>query len=118
MKQLQITFGPEDCSDITSAKDDFRKCFKFSVDPFHEIRDSYVIKKWSGTNTKIHQRFLIFLEQKLQLIVDFGNVFPEASLWSASVFSRSRIFCSLLLNVLARLALLVQRSSAVFDDLL
>jgi hypothetical protein len=43
--------------------------------------------------------------------------FSEDSLWSANVFSRSWIFCSLPLSVLARSALLVRRSSAAFEDL-
>jgi hypothetical protein len=43
--------------------------------------------------------------------------FSEASLRLANAFSRSWIFCSLLLSVLARSTLLVRRSSTTFEDL-
>jgi hypothetical protein len=80
MKQLQNTLDREDRSKITSTRDNLKKCFEFSVDPFHEIRDSYVGRKWRGPNTKIHQRFVILLKQKLKLVVNFRNIFPEVPL--------------------------------------
>jgi hypothetical protein len=36
-----------------------------SLDATHEIIKTYIGRKWSRTNTKIQQRFLIFLEQKM-----------------------------------------------------
>jgi hypothetical protein len=71
----------------------------------------------AGRTPKFIKDFSYYLNKSFSLSLISEIFSPEASLWSASAFSRSWIFCSLLLSVLARSALLVRRSSATFEDL-
>jgi hypothetical protein len=114
MKNLQYTLHKEGSREVAGAGDHLRECLEFSLHPIHEFGNSNVIRERGWTNAELVQRLLVFLVKEFQLLQNFGSVFLRGCILLRKRFSRSRILRSFTLRDLARLALLVRRSSAIF----
>jgi hypothetical protein len=117
MKKIENTFDQEGHSEVIAPE--ITPGSALNSVSIHSMKLEIPMSAGSGAGRtpKFIKDFSYSLNKSFSLLLISETSFSEASLWSANAFSRSWIFCSLLLSVLVRSTLLIRRSSAAFEDL-